>query len=142
MINDIIKGVAITLNTAFKGKYKIYQNDVEQGLELPCFLILTLAPSVSPLLMNRYMEKVPLDVHFIPETGRDNAALLDMAADLAEALEFITLPGGDLLHGTSMSAQIEDDVLHFFVSYNRTLYRRPDETKMEELELDANTKGR
>lgn len=39
MLNEIIKGISMALNAAFGDGYEIYQNDVEQGLQEPCFLI-------------------------------------------------------------------------------------------------------
>ena len=39
MLNEIIKGISMALNAAFGDGYEIYQNDVEQGLKEPCFLI-------------------------------------------------------------------------------------------------------
>ena len=140
MINEIIKGVSIKLNTAFEGKYKIYQNDVEQGFTTPCFFISALKPDISPLLKNPYLNRNPLDVHYFPTSGRNNAEMFTMAGDLMECLEFITLPNGDVLHGTSMSYEVEDGVLHFFVNYNLTLRRETEETAMETLETTVEPK--
>ena len=63
-----------------------------------------------------------------------------MAVDLMECLEFITLPNGDVLHGTSMSYEVQDGVLHFFVNYNLTLRRETEETAMETLETTVEPK--
>ena len=103
------------LNATFGAGYKIYQNDVEQGLKEPCFFIAVLKPDIAPLQKNRFMNRNPLDVHYFPTSGRNNAELFAMAGDLMECLEFITLPNGDVLHGTSMSYEVQDGVLHFFV---------------------------
>lgn len=135
MINEIIQGVSIKLNATFEGKYKTYQNDVEQGFTKPCFFISILKPDISPLLKNRYMSRNPLDIHYFPTNGRNNAEMYDMAGDLMECLEFITLPNGDVLHGTSMNYEVVDGVLHFFVNYNLTLRRPSDDPTMEELEV-------
>ena len=32
MLNEVIKGISMALNTAFGDEYEILQNDVEQGL--------------------------------------------------------------------------------------------------------------
>ena len=53
---------------------------------------------------------------------------------------FITLPNGDVLHGTSMSYEVEDGVLHFFVNFNLTLSRPSEETPMETLDVDVEPK--
>ena len=111
------------LNATFGAGYKIYQNDVEQGFKEPCFFIAVLKPDISPLQKNRFMNRNPLDVHYFPTSGRNNTELFTVAGDLMECLEFITLPNGDVLHGTSMSYEVEDGVLHFFVNFNLTLSR-------------------
>jgi hypothetical protein len=140
MLNEIIKGISMALNAAFGDGYEIYQNDVEQGLKEPCFLIAVLKPDISPLQKNRFMNRNPLDVHYFPTSGRNNAELFTMAGDLMECLEFITLPNGDVLHGTSMSYEVEDGVLHFFVNFNLTLSRPSEETPMETLDVDVEPK--
>ena len=88
MINEIIKGVSMKLNATFGAGYKIYQNDVEQGFKEPCFFIAVLKPDISPLQKNRFMNRNPLDVHYFPTSGRNNAELFTMAEDLMECLEF------------------------------------------------------
>ena len=128
------------LNTTFGAGYKIYQNDVEQGFKEPCFFIAVLKPDISPLQKNRFMNRNPLDVHYFPTSGRNNAELFTTAGDLMECLEFITLPNGDVLHGTSMSYEVQDGVLHFFVNYNLTLRRETEETAMETLETTVEPK--
>ena len=140
MINEIIKGVSMKLNAAFGAGYKIYQNDVEQGFKEPCFFIAVLKPDIAPLQKNRFMNRNPLDVHYFPTSRRNNSEMFKVAGDLMECLEFITLPNGDVLHGTSMSYEVEDGVLHFFVNFNLTLSRPSEETPMETLDVDVEPK--
>lgn len=103
MENDIVKGIAKALRDAFGPGYRIYQNDIEQGFQTPCFFILPMKATPSPLGKDRFLLKSPFDVHFFPEDEKDNAIMQSIAWQLWQALEFITLPGGDKLHGTSMS---------------------------------------
>lgn len=140
MINEIIKGVSMKLNATFGAGYKIYQNDVEQGFKEPCFFIAVLKPDIAPLQKNRFMNRNPLDVHYFPTSRRNNSEMFKVAWDLMECLEFITLPNGDVLHGTSMSYEVEDGVLHFFVNFNLTLSRPSEETPMETLDVDVEPK--
>ena len=67
------------LNATFGAGYKIYQNDVEQGFKEPCFFIAVLKPDISPLQKNRFMNRNPLDVHYFPTSGRNNAELFAIA---------------------------------------------------------------
>ena len=141
MLNEIIKGVSMALNTAFGDGYEIHQNDVAQGLEEPCFLIQILKPELSPLLGRRSLKRNPLDILYFPTAPGQNAEMITVAETLMDCLRFITLPNGDLLHGTSMNYEIVDNVLHFMVNFNLTLIRPEDETYMETLETDIGTVG-
>lgn len=141
MLNEIIKGVSAKLNTSFGDGYKIYQDDVKQGLKKPCFFIAVLQPELSPLLGTRRMNRNPLDVQYIPSDPCKNAEMFSVAGKLVEALAFITLPDGDILRGTSMNYEVVDGVLHFFVNYNLTLVQvSTEETPMESLDINVGTK--
>lgn len=140
MLNEIVEGIAIALHTEFGDGYEIYQNDVEQGLQEPCFFITVLKPELSPLLKGRYLATNPFDIHYFPMTSGDNAELCDAAERMEECLEFITLPDGGMLHGTSISYQIVDDVLHLFVNFNCIVTRRIPTEPMETVTTDASVK--
>lgn len=138
MVNEIIKGVSMKLSGKFKG-YRVYQNDVRQGLKLPCFFISVLKPDISPLGRDRFMSRNPLDVMFFPEDESDNNTMLEVAERLVWLLELITLPDGDMLHGTDKSWHIEGGILHFFVSFDHTLTRARDEDKIESADISVGT---
>ena len=46
----------MALNAAYGDGYEIYQNDVEQGLKEPCFLIAVLQPEITPMLGRRFIK--------------------------------------------------------------------------------------
>lgn len=140
MLNEIIKGVSIKLGSTFGDGYKFYANDVEQGLQTPCFFLAVLKPELSPRPGQRYLSRNPLDIRYIPADGSSNTEMYAMAGELMDALEFITLPGGDLLHGTGMSYEVTDGVLHFFVSYNLPLVKVQEETSMGNLAFGVGIK--
>ena len=140
MLNEIIKGVSMKLNAAFGSRYKFYQNDVKQGFKPPCFFLAVFNPELTPLIGRRYVNRNPLDIRYFPQDGADNKELFAVALELTEALEFIALPGGELVHGTGMNYEVADGVLHFFVNYNLTLIKPADNTPMETLAVDVGTK--
>ncbi len=45
MLNNIIDGISIKLDKTFGESYTIYSEDVEQGINEPCFFIVPLNPS-------------------------------------------------------------------------------------------------
>lgn len=141
MLTEIIKGISMALNAAFGDGYEIFQNDVEQGLNEPCFFIAVLQPEVTPMLGRRSIWRHPFDIQYFPTRPGNNTEMFTVAETMIEALNFITLPNGDLLHGTSVNYEIVDNVLHFFVNYNSPMIQPADETMMETLETEVGTTG-
>lgn len=140
IVNEIVEGVSRRLNETFGGGYRIYQNDVRQGLLEPCFFLAVLAPSQQPYLGRRRKVTVPLDVHFFPEDEGDNRELTRVGDLLFSALEFIsTTDGVDLFRGRQMRYEIQDGVLHFFVTYAVILNEIREEETMEILSLKEGT---
>lgn len=45
MINAIIEAISVALNGEFGDSYEIHMEEIEQGLEEPCFFIFCLNPS-------------------------------------------------------------------------------------------------
>ncbi len=140
MLNDIITGIAKALGTTFGSEYRVYKNDVQQGLTEPCFFIAALKPEQTPLRGDRAVWQHPFDVLYFPKEPGTNEKLYNAAEQLMGALRYITLPNGDLLRGTSVSYEAADGVLHFFVTYSMFVDISKVRPSMETLDLDAKTK--
>ena len=140
MLNEIIKGIATALHTEFGNGYEIYQNDVEQGLQEPCFFIAVLKPDLTRLPSGRYLATNPFDIHYFPRSMGDNTELCTAAERMEECLEFITLPSGVMLHGTGMSYQIVDDVLHLFINFDCIVTRSKTNDPMETITIETDVK--
>lgn len=138
MVNEIIKGIAVAINSIFGDEIEIYKDNVTQGLKEPCFFIAILKPEVTPLIGTRSIRNNSFDIQYFPKES--NTEMLDVAEKLINSLEFITLLNGDILHGTGVSYEIIDNVLHFFISYNLTMIKVTDKTNMETLETDVSVK--
>ncbi len=128
------------LNATFGDGYEIYRNNVQQGLEEPCFFIAVLKPEVTARIGRRFIKRNPFDIHYFPKDQSDNDEMLSTAETMMEALDFISLPNGDILHGTGISYEIVDGVLHFFVSYNLPMVKTVDPIYMETLARDVGTR--
>lgn len=143
MVNNIMDAISIKLDSEFNADsdgYRIYADtDIIQDLEEPCFFIAVLQPSQKPYIMGRYYRAHPFDVHFFPATNYDNTELTGVADRLFEVLEYVTMTNGDMLRGTDMNYNIEDGVLHFFVSYNMFLKTENTEESMETLDIITGT---
>lgn len=139
MINDIMNAISIRLYEAFGDGYKIYLNDVQQGLTEPCFLITVVDYSKEPLLDIRSKRILPFDILFFSNKGKSQC--YEVADQMMNELDFITLLDGDMMHGTEMRAEIVDDVLHFFVNYNfMAIVEEEQEDSMETLNIQNSTK--
>lgn len=126
MLNKIIIGISQALDAEFNSEnegYIIHTENVEQGLEEPCFFIFSLKPSSKQLVGNRYERKYPFDIRFFPDTelvdgiSTINNQLNEVTERLFTALEYITVDNS-LVRGTSINAEIVDNVLHFFINFN------------------------
>lgn len=139
MIKDIMDAIAKRLYEVFGDDYKIYQNDIKQGLQEPCFLITVVDYSKEPLLDVRSKRILPFDILFFPNKGKSQC--YEVADQMMNELDFITLLDGDMMHGTEMRAEIVDDVLHFFVNYNfMAIVEQEQEDSMETLNIQNSTK--
>jgi hypothetical protein len=143
MLKEIIDGISLKLNQVFGDGYEIYgDTDIVQGLKEPCFFIALLNPSHTKIIGHRYFRENPFIIQFFPKNAEDNIEIHEVASELFDVLEYITLPNGDKLHGTAMAYDIVDGVLQFRVNYN--LYIRKDvtlEQSMAELKNDIIPKG-
>ena len=59
MINAIIEAISVALNGEFGDRYEIHMEELEQGLEEPCFFIFCLNPSSDLFLGKRYFRTNP-----------------------------------------------------------------------------------
>ena len=138
MINDLIHGISIKLRSAFGSDYKIYKENIKQGLVEPCFNIVVLEPSQEAKLPNRYLRSYPIDVHYFPETATKNE-MYEVAEKLLIELEYITVLD-NLCRGTKMRYELVDGVLHFFVNYDFFVKKEVGkQDNMEELTVNSTT---
>lgn len=138
MINDLINGISIKLRSVFGSDYKIYKEEVKQGLVEPCFNIVVLEPSQEAKLPNRYLRSYPIDVHYFPKTNTKNE-MYEVAEKLLIELEYITVLD-NLCRGIKMRYEIVDGVLHFFVNYDFFVKKEMGkQDNMEELTVNSTT---
>ena len=136
MINKIVEGAASALYEAMGDGYPIYRNDLRQGLEPPCFLILSVGPSLAPQPSGIKLLTVPLDISYFPSDSGDNAEMQRAGLAVMDAVELIPLSEEKKLRGLRRSMQIVDGVLHISVTYEAFLRNVPDVDPMEVLDLD------
>lgn len=120
MILQVITGISEALTDTFGDGYTIYVEDVDPKVK-PCFYISTLSNSIKQVVGNRYQMNHQFDIQYF-SLQNTNVDRLQVAEKLYETLEFIQYDT-NMMHGTSMSYQIVDGVLHFNISYNLSTYK-------------------
>lgn len=133
MVNSILTAVTKQLGTTFGTKYRYYVENVEQGLEKPCFTVAMLNPlqrSRSPILYDRTM---PLVIHYFSGSEKDlKKDCYSMAEQIVECLEYLPFETTKL-RGEDISWQIVDDVLQIFVTYKFITKRAEENSTLMEI---------
>ena len=135
MVNKIVEGAASALFEAMGEGYPIYRDDLRQGLEPPCFLILSVGPSLAPHPSGIKLLTVPLDISYFPSDSGDNAEMYRVGLTVMDAVELIPLSEEKKLRGLRRSMEIVDGVLHISVTYEAFLRKDQEIDPMEILDL-------
>jgi len=141
VLNDIINGISVALNAEYPG-LQIYIDEIEQGMQTPCFLIVNLLNRETQKLDNRYLREHSFDVHYFPESiTKPTREAATVGTKLFDVLEYITVNGA-LVRGTDRRHELVNDVLHFFVDYDVYIHKLKDPAPyMETLEHTQVLKG-
>lgn len=129
LIKEIINGISKKIYGFYEGLYDIYVEEVEQGLQMPCFMINLISSDIRMILKPRYKFESVFDVIYFGEGYKD---CMDRGSELYDILEYITINGKDLIRGTKMNMDIIKNILHFRVNYNLILQNKPDIIDMME----------
>lgn len=129
LIKEIINGISKKLYGFYEGLYDIYVEEVEQGLQMPCFMINLISSDIRMILKPRYKFESVFDVIYFGEGYKD---CMDRGSELYDILEYITINDKDLIRGTKMNMYIIKNILHFRVNYNLILQNKPDIIDMME----------
>lgn len=141
MINKIIDGISVAINSEFGDPYEIYTESIEQGLVEPCFSILCLNPTINQVLGKRYFRKNMFCIHYFPSSDEKRSECYAVIEKLMNALEIITVDS-DLCRGTDMNGEVVDNVLSFFVNYDMYVYKEETtEPVMESVSHKTTMKG-
>lgn len=134
MVNSLLNSITRQLGTKFGTDYHYYVESVRQGLQKPCFTVITLEPhqrSRSPVLYDR---TIPVVVHYFTDQAQDNVIkdCYAVAEEVVECLEYLPFKN-TTLRGEDVSWQITDDVLQVFITYRFTTTSKVgEETYMED----------
>lgn len=140
MINKMIESISVALDAEFGDGYKIYAEEVRQGLKVPCFFIYCINPTYNLFLGKRYMRTNQFCIQYIPSSEEKQEECYAVAERLYQCLEWITTDG-DLVRGSRMNSESMDGILNFFLNYDFFVRRMEQLEQMETIKEHINTKG-
>lgn len=129
--NKVLDGISLALRAAYPDSH-IEAESIPQGLKSPAFILQLVSSGQNASGKQRWRRLPRFDILYFPEKGREECYA--RADELCSVLEVITLPGGDMLRGTDITFEVVDNVLHFLVSYNHSVYCASEESVMENME--------
>ncbi len=126
MVNKIIDGICLKLKEEFGDDYKIYTEEVKQGLKTPCFFINVLNPSQELFHNNRYYLTNMFCIQYITDSKEPKDECNRIRDRLFNCLEYININEPvdkenfvtSLIRGKKMHGEYDDDILNFFVNYD------------------------
>lgn len=140
MINAIINSISVALNAEFGERYKVYAEEVKQGLKEPCFFVFCINPTNELFLGKRYFRANQFCIQYFPSSGKAKRECNEVADKLFLCLELIDVDG-DLVRGSKMHYEMVDGVLNFFLNYDLFVYRKEQIDLMETIEAETTVKG-
>lgn len=145
MVNLIMNGITKTLFNTFGSKYKIYVENIKQGLEEPCFIVSTIENSIKPFLGKRAKLTNIYQIVYIPK-GSDKIKEMNEITSELLTMDFIELENGDKLLARNKKAEIDEDgtggILRFHVEFNMVINDVSNKNYMQKLKMGTFVKER
>ena len=101
--NIILDGITLALRKAFP-KSHIESDTVKQGLRPPAFIVLLVSEEQTARVGRHWHRRTRFDISYFPKEKSEEC--YDVANEFYGVLEFITLPGEDLLPGVDISFEV------------------------------------
>lgn len=133
----LLDAIINKLNSTFDN-IDIYDEEIKQGFEEPCFFIQQLMKNRKKEVdSNKYENNFDIQYFLEDHTADINRKYEEMAYKVFDLLEYIDLECGKKLRCNSIESEIIDGVLHIYVRYPFYLYNVKTDEKMQ----DVNVKG-
>ena len=138
MIKRLTDAISLALSERFPDSH-IYTEEVEQGLELPAFLIVPELPTHEQFMDKRYFQRYPFKVHYFPEKEGFREEVAKVFSNLYDCLEWVKDLEGQPYTGRRMQSFETEHALVFEVTYSMFVDRITQDQKMESLENNLET---
>ena len=125
---SIVQGLIDALRSEFGADYTYYANKVPQNFKEPAFYVRQISASMDLIRGRRYLRRGLFRiVYFAGERKKPEQEINAVVDRLYPVLEYIKMDG-DLIRGTDMEHETEDEELHFTVHYDIFVMRPLPET--------------
>ena len=120
---SIVQGIVDALREEFGSAYVYYLDKVPQNFKEPSFYVRQLSSNMELIRGRRYLRVGLFQItYFAGERYSPEQEINTVADRLYPALEYIKLDG-NIIRGTSMEHETEDEELHFSVHYDIFVYK-------------------
>ena len=141
MVSEITSAIGRTIVSEFGPGYTVYDEEVKQGLLIPCFFIGCDDPSERQFFGSRYFLENRFCIRFFPaDDNGKNRECEQAARRLFSCLEWLDVDG-QVIMGRKMSYTLKDGVLYFFVNYDMFVYKKEEKVVMGELRKRVGARG-
>ena len=118
MILDLMEGLAQVLQDEWDDISVHTDNSEELGVETPNFFISVSSSEEKPLMGDRCVRQIPVDIHYHPNDPSDLVECYGIAERLFEVTSMVPLPDGGNARGQSKKFEFTQGVIIFHVSFD------------------------
>ena len=144
MIQKVIDGIITAIRTEYdSAHFKVYTELVEQGLKNPCFSVMCLNPSVEVTGKVRSRRYYPFVIDYFPKSDDEPVdecntvyeTLIECLKEAGLQEDGKTILYEDkIIHGSNVSGNVVDGVLHFQITYDLFLLKKEELESMMQFE--------
>lgn len=134
---ELIDAMSVRLDEVFDGKYAVYLEEVEQGLQTPCFFIEPIYSTDRNMISNRKYRTYDFVIHFIPDDADGHRTQFAEVADkLFDNFDLFELSNGAVIPTFDRKINVVEDVLQFEVCFRYYTYsEKEDGPLMDSLDM-------
>ncbi len=134
----VVRSLTVALSKGLEGIFNnscIYQDMLPMGYRSPCFFVNHVDTQVQLKLFNRYRVVANYDITYHPAKRKFNSKeFSEVVEKMTYGLELVQLEDGNYVRGSNIRYEVQDSVLHFFITFDFFVIRAKDRgIKMEKL---------
>lgn len=152
IINKVIYSIANAIKNEFGTDYAIYDEEVKQGVEKPCFFIKPLKLSQKYGFSGRILLINPFLIQYFPDINSRNKDLNEVLKRMFSALSIINIDfhkvrGSNIyceINGRSLDSELKnqnesmDGVMNFYINYDFHVIEKQEHEVMDKLFITHN----